>query len=74
MNQVKQDFMFGMGEGHLPRRAAHLAEAHGAKLVNHTEPGGRKRHWFVTENLGAPYDEHTAKEVLESLRTEKLIA
>jgi hypothetical protein len=72
-NSVKQDFLFGMGAGHLPRKAARIAEAHGARLVNYTEPDGRRRHWFASENMGAPFDGITAKEVLDGLRDAGMI-
>ena len=44
-------FMFGTANGHLPQRAARIAEAHGAELINYTDPNGRKRHWFASKNL-----------------------
>ena len=59
---------------------ARIAKAHGADLVNYTEPGCRcgwgcsegkcpagKRHWFATDNLGEPHDSAVAREVLAAI-------
>jgi hypothetical protein len=61
------DFMFGMGDGHLPKKAAKIAERHGARLVNYTEPNGRQRYWFAAPNLGNPQDQLRAKAVRADL-------
>jgi hypothetical protein len=66
--RVKQDFLFGMGTGHRSVSVARIAKKHGARLVNYTEPDGRKRHWFAAENLGAPHDEWRACQVLAEIR------
>lgn len=73
-NTSKQNFLFGMGEGHLSNRAATIAKRAGATLVNHTEPNGRKRHWFAMENLGAPHDERRAQELLAHLQKRHCLA
>jgi hypothetical protein len=66
--QGKTDYLFGVGKGHLPRRIQDIAEKHGARLINHTEPDGRRRHWFACENLGTPHDEQRAKAVLDEIK------
>lgn len=64
------DYLFLMGHGHLNARAARIAENYGARLVNYTEPDGRKRHWFAGPNLGLPHDEIMAKAVRAALQAE----
>ena len=61
------DFQFGMGSGHLPKKADTIARKHGARLVNYTEPNGYKRHWFTCDNLGSPHDYERAQAVLGAL-------
>lgn len=76
------EYMFGCGDGWLPKRADKIARKHDAYLVNHTEPQCRcgygcrpyeckasRRHWFATRNFGSPHDQRTANAVLEDLRT-----
>lgn len=33
------DYQFGLGRGHLPKKANTIASKHGAALVNYTDPG-----------------------------------
>ena len=72
-------YRFGLGAGHLPRRANTIAKRHGAHLVNYCDPGCRcghgcadncpqcRRHWFAGPNLGAPHDRALADAVLADL-------
>ena len=74
-------YMFGVGKGHLGRKAERIAKKHGAQLVNYTDPGcsyGRgcqgheecpanARHWFEAQNLGSPFDERVRDSVLAEL-------
>lgn len=63
------EYYFGLGSGHLPKRADKIASKHDACLVNYTEPGtGVKRHWFATRNYGHPHDQATAQAVIEDLK------
>ena len=64
---MSSEFHFGLGRGKLGRRAAAIARRHGARLVNYEEPNGSVRHWFATENLGAPFDGAVAAAVLTDL-------
>jgi hypothetical protein len=61
-------YMFGLGNGHLPKLARDIARKHGAELINYTEPTGKKRHWFSAPNLGAPFDRARRQRVLGELR------
>lgn len=73
------EFFFGLGKGHLGKRAAEIAKRHGAMLVNHIDPGckcGRgcadncpacKRHWFAAPNRGNPFDQRVRDAVLAAL-------
>jgi hypothetical protein len=61
------EHFFGLGPGHLPKRADNIAGKHGAYLVNHTERG-EKRHWFACPNRGSPFDDATARAVMADLR------
>jgi len=70
---VSGPFLFGLGPGHLAARADKIARRHDARLVNYTEPRGEKRHWFVAENLGAPFDGARAAAVLSDLRAAGII-
>ena len=67
------EYFFGLGPGHLPRRADRVARRHGAWLVNYTEPNGRKRHWFACFNRGHPFDRLTSDAVLADLRAAAII-
>lgn len=60
-------FQFGLGEGHLPKKAAKIAQKHGADLINYTEPNGHKRHWFTGPNYGDPADKQVAATVLAEI-------
>jgi len=75
------EYYFGVGKGHLGRRADKIAAKHGAYLVNHTDPGcgcgygcttgdcpENRRHWFCCPNLGEPFDSATARAVESDLR------
>jgi hypothetical protein len=62
------EHFFGLGPGHLPKRADAIAGKHGAYLVNYTEPRGEKRHWFACPNRGSPFDDATARAVMADLR------
>lgn len=61
------EHFFGLGPGHLPKRADRIARKHGAYLVNFTEPRGERRHWFACANQGEPFDSATARAVLDDL-------
>ncbi len=61
------EFFFGLGPGHLGKRAARIARKHDAALVNYTEPNGTKRHWFRARNTGAPFDQKLAAVVLQEI-------
>lgn len=72
-------YLFGLGKGHLSDSADEIAKRHGARLVNHTDPGcgcghgcrgdcpARARHWFECPNKGAPFDKQTADAVMADL-------
>lgn len=62
------EYFFGLGKGHLSKKVEKIAEKHGATLVNHTEPGGFKRHWFAIPNRGSPFDQAKASEVLAAIQ------
>lgn len=64
------EYLFGLGAGHLGKRAAKIAKRHGAALVNYTEPNGMKRHWFESENRGEPFDSALARAVMVELEKE----
>jgi hypothetical protein len=68
-SKMNNEFIFLLGDGHLPSRAAKIATKHDAKLINHTDPQCKcghncelfeckwsRRHWFVSENLGEPFN------------------
>ena len=61
------EYLFGLGPGHMPKRADMVARKHGATLVNYTEPRGEKRHWFAGPNRGEPFDSQMAREVMSAL-------
>jgi hypothetical protein len=59
------EYLFGTGPGFLPETADKIARAHGAVLVNHTDPqctcgkgcapsncNQSRRHWFACDNAG----------------------
>jgi hypothetical protein len=64
------EFFFGVGSGHLGKRAARIAAKHGVDLVNYTDPRGERRHWFATENRGSPFDDAIAAAVMAELNCE----
>lgn len=74
------EHMFGLGRGWLSAKAAKIARTHGAQLINHTDPQCKcgygcspfnckrsRRHWFVCQNLGAPFDQDKEREVYAAL-------
>jgi hypothetical protein len=61
------EFQFGLHDGHLTAKAQAIAERHGADHINYTEPRGRKRGWFACRNSGSPFDQATARAVLDDL-------
>ncbi len=65
------EHFFGLGPGHLGKKAGQIAEKHGARLTNYTEPSGEKRHWFSCRNRGEPFDSSTANEVMAALQSAK---
>ena len=78
------EYLFGLGAGYLPKRAATIARKHGAVLVNHCDPGCKcgygctdecpacKRHWFAGPNQGEPFDGAMARAVAADLATAKI--
>jgi len=77
---MSNEFHFGLGDGHLPKRAAKVAVKHGATLVNHTDAqckcgyGCRphsckssRRHWFAAPNRGEPFNSRLADAVLAEI-------
>ena len=63
------EYMFGLGDGWLPKKANAIAQRYGARLCNHTDPQCKcghgcqtfncrasRRHWFAGPNYGAPFD------------------
>ena len=62
------EHLFGLGMGHLSKRAERAAERGGATLVNYTEPRGEKRHWFAGPNRGEPDDSEMARRVMAAVR------
>lgn len=74
-------FQFLLGDGHLSKKAATIAQKHGAKLINHTDPqcscgrgcqpyGCKRsgRHWFETSNMGEPFNSRTKSAVEADLK------
>lgn len=69
------EYLFGLGRGHLTKKADRIARKHGVCLVNHTDPGcscgygcagectANRRHWFAGPNLGEPFDSRMARAV-----------
>jgi len=77
---MSNEYMFGLGPKHLPRRVSRIAKKHGAVLVNYTDPGCRcgygctsgecpacQRHWFAGANRGEPFDSALARAVLDEI-------
>ena len=63
------EYMFGCGDGWMPKSADKIARKHGAGLVNYTDPGCKcgcgcvsgecrsaRRHWFAGPNRGEPFN------------------
>lgn len=73
------EFLFGLGAGHLSAKVAKIAKANGAVLVNYTDPGcscghgcardckANRRHWFATPNRGNPHNQNTEAAVRAAL-------
>ena len=74
------EYMFGLGTGHLPKKAAKIARKHGATLVNYTDAQDRcghgcrpytcpasRRHWFTGPSRGEPFDGALARAVAADL-------
>lgn len=74
------EYLFGLGDGWLGKRAAKIAEKHGAELVNHQDPQCRcghgcpphechaaRRHWFAGPNQGEPFNSRLARDVMAEL-------
>jgi hypothetical protein len=61
------EFCFGLHFGHLIDRADRIAKSRGARHVNYTEPNGERRGWFVCPNLGTPFDQERADQVLADI-------
>jgi len=73
------EYLFGVGTGHLSAKAAKIAKANGAVLVNYTDPGcscghgcardckANRRHWFAAPNRGNPHDQVTRERVMSAL-------
>lgn len=62
------EYLFGLGPGHLSKRAEKAAEKEGATLCNYTEPRGEKRHWFAGPNRGEPFDSALGRRVMAAVR------
>lgn len=81
------EYLFGLGNGWLPKRAAKIAQKHGVELVNYCDPGcdcgyacgsdvdcpARKRHWFAGPNRGEPFDGALARAVASDLRAAGIV-
>jgi hypothetical protein len=74
------EYLFGIGQGWLPRSAARAAEKRGAVLVNHTDPQcscghgcplyackASRRHWFACDNRGEPQNSQVERAVLSAV-------
>lgn len=61
--------MFGVSRTKVSRRTAKkmdsIAKKHGAYLVEANLPGTGYQRWFATRNRGFPFDNNTARSVLE---------
>jgi hypothetical protein len=75
-------FLFGVGKGHLSKRACYLARRKGAEVVNTIEPqcqcghgcapfkcNSAKKHWMEANNRGNPFDQRLEQAVMDSIRT-----
>ena len=75
---------FGLGNGWLGKREQQIAKRHGVELINHTDPQctcghgcspGKckrsRRHWFVCQNLGEPFNRNTAAAVMAEIGASK---
>lgn len=73
------EYMFGLGDGWMPKSASKIAKKHGAVLVNHVDPGCKcgygctdecpacKRHWFAGPNRGEPFDSQLGRAVMQEI-------
>ena len=61
-------YFFDLGSGHVPARIRKAAENAGGRVINYTEPDGRKRHWFEVPNFGEPFNSRRANVVREAVR------
>ena len=61
------EYHFGIGPGHLPKKAGRIARQHEARLVNYVEPNGDRRHWFSCRNCGEPHDSTVRRKVMAEL-------
>ena len=68
---------FGLWRGRATKawvqRADEIARKHEAECVPYEPDHEPARGWFVTENLGAPFDQATARAVMADLESEGLI-
>jgi len=59
------EYLFGMHDGHLNDKAAHVATLHGCRLVRYVDPrSGARRGMFATPNEGTPENEKKQRAVL----------
>ena len=80
------EYLFLLGEGFLPKKAAKIGAQNGATLVNHCDPGcgcgygcggdcpARKRHWFAAENRGDTINGALADTIAAALTAAKITA
>ena len=61
-------YNFGLHGGHLSARADKIAQRHGARHINYTDPGsGMRCGWFTKPNQGDPFDRATASAVMQDI-------
>lgn len=74
------EYIFGCGDGHLPKSVARIAKRHNTTLINHVDPGCKcghgcdpfgckasRRHWFATDNRGEPFNSQVKEAVLRDV-------
>ena len=65
------EYHFGLGRGRVSaaeaERVNQIAKKHDAYFVSVSLPGEGPRYWFSTENLGSPFDQRTARTVMEEV-------
>jgi hypothetical protein len=62
------EYCFAIHDGHLAEAADKIARKHGARHVNHTDPGTKKRRgWFACRNEGRPYDQDVEARVMAEI-------